>query len=413
EQKAAWQQRKQTMQALLEALALDDELHALLTDAQHLPAAEYPPGQWRLLVCLTRVLGRAAAQLQLVFQVHGEVDFTEISLCALRALGSALNPSELMLRLDNRIRHLLIDEFQDTSSTQYRLLERLVEGWREHNETGAAPQTLFIVGDGMQSIYGFREAKVGLFLEARTLGVNRLHLDDAPLSVNFRSTPTIVGWVNRVFERAFPQREHIARGAVCYEPSRAFNADPDALADDISEVAIYGMRNDPERSAEAAQCVQLVQRALRLDEKGTIAILVRGRSHLRAIVPALQAAGITYRATDIDPLAQRAHVQDLLTLLRVLLDPFDAIAQLALLRSPLVGAGSDAQAWFERMRDARVHATLDDYSQQRLAQVLAVLDRARAERSRKPLRSWLEGVWIALGGDLLVRGESQWSDLQV
>jgi ATP-dependent exoDNAse (exonuclease V) beta subunit len=419
DQKADYQRRKQAMHALLETLALDDELHAALTDVLHLPAANYPDTQWQMLVQLTRVLARAVAQLQLVFQIRGEVDFTEISLCALRALGSALNPSELMLRLDNRIRHLLIDEFQDTSTTQYRLLERLVEGWREHNETGAAPQTLFIVGDGMQSIYGFREAKVGLFLEARTQGVNQLPLRAAPLSVNFRSTPTIVEWVNRVFEQAFPQRDHIARGAVSYEPSHAFNAEPSH-----SKVAIYGVRNDPQRTAEADQCVALVQQALRGDSMGTIAILVRGRAHLRAIVPALQRANIAFRATDIDPLIQRAHVQDLLTLLRVLLDSVDTISLLALLRSPLVGldnrnlhalvvGANRAPGVLACMRDMAVRAALDIEAARRIEYVVAVLDHAWAERGRKSLRSWLEGVWVALGGDLLSADASAWSDEQV
>jgi ATP-dependent exoDNAse (exonuclease V) beta subunit len=421
EQKAEYQQRKQMMHALLETLALDTDLHEALTDVLHLPAAHYPDQQWQMLVQLTRVLVRAVMQLKLVFQLRGEVDFTEISLCALHALGSALNPSELMLRLDNRIRHLLIDEFQDTSSTQYDLLKKLVEGWCEHNETGAAPQTLFIVGDGMQSIYGFREAKVGLFLGARAAGVNKLILSDAPLSVNFRSTPTIVEWVNRVFAQAFPQSQHIARGAVCYEPSSAFNAEQPH-----SEVAIYGVRNDPERVAEAEECVKLIQQALRDDSEGSIAVLVRGRSHLRAIVPALQRAGIAFRATDIDPLAQRAHVQDMLTLLRVLLDGIDAISLLALLRSPLVGldnrnlhalltSGGTAKvrSVLTCMRDPEARATLDAGSRQRIEFIIAVLDNAWAERARKPLRSWLEGTWLALGGDLLIANDDAWNDVQV
>ncbi|MDB6062353.1 MAG: hypothetical protein JWM78_2456 [Verrucomicrobiaceae bacterium] len=419
--KALNKERKEAMSALLKAFAHDEALREQLAEVRYLPADNYADSRWQLLVRLTRVLTQTVAQLQLIFQLRGEVDFTEISLCALRALGSALNPSELMLRLDNRIRHLLIDEFQDTSSAQYRLLERLVEGWREHNETGAAPQTLFIVGDGMQSIYGFREAKVGLFLEARTLGVNHLQLDDAPLSVNFRSTPTVVDWVNRVFAQAFPQFEHIARGAVSYEPSSAFNADQVH-----SEVAVYGLRNDPDRSAEAAQCVQLVQQALQYDDSGKIAILVRGRSHLRQIVPALRRAGIAFRANDIDPLVQRAHVQDLLTLLRVLLDNVDPIALLALLRSPLAGidnrdlhtlithaSETRQRSVLARMRDSSAHAALTNEARQRVIYLLAALDRAWAERARKPLRSWLEGVWLALGGDLLISGEGEWSDVQV
>jgi ATP-dependent exoDNAse (exonuclease V) beta subunit len=424
EQKELCKARKQSMLALLETLREDAALREQLDEIRCLPAARYPDSQWHILVRITQLLALAAAQLQLVFQERGEVDFTELSLSALRALGSELAPTDLMLRLDARIRHLLIDEFQDTSSTQFRLLEHLIEGWAEHNASGAEPQTLFIVGDGMQSIYGFREARVGLFLEARRDGVNRLQLQATPLSVNFRSTPTIVDWVNRTFAQAFPQSEHWARGAVRYEPSSAFNGAP---ASGSSEVAVYGLRDDAGRHAEAALCVQLVQQALARDATGNVAILVRYRTHLRAIVPALQRAGIEFRATDIDPLAQRATIQDILALLKALLNPADRIAWLALLRSPLIGldnrdlhllvAGADGQGTRRsipgRLRDPEVRAQLGADGARRLGHALRCIDAALAQRGRKPLRSWLEGIWLALGGALLLDGEAMWRDVRV
>jgi len=421
-QKAEFQTRKQSMQALLEALSQHTDLREVLNEILHLPAHDYPDTQWHVLVHLTQVLRHAVAQLQLVFQTHGEVDFTEMSLSALRALGDELDPTELMLRLDYRIRHLLIDEFQDTSATQYRLLERLLEGWAESNESGGAPQTLFIVGDGMQSIYGFREAKVGLFLEARAQGINQLELCDAPLCVNFRSTPSVVEWVNRVFEQAFPHSEHIARGAVPYEPSQAFNDNtPD------SEVMVYGMRNDPSRSAEAEQCVQLIQGALASASEGAIAVLVRTRNQLRAIIPALQRAKIAFRATDIDPLRQRSHILDMLSLLKALLNPADRIAWLALLRSPLVGlnnadlhtliggvgTGDLKHSVFSRLHDANIVSALGEFAQQRINHLTKILDVGWQQRARKPLRSWLEGIWLALGGNLLITTANARDDVQI
>ncbi|MFT3931281.1 MAG: UvrD-helicase domain-containing protein [Spongiibacteraceae bacterium] len=415
-------ERKAVMQALLETFTHDDALLQSLVEVRTLPAENYSDSQWQLLLSLTRVLVQAVAQLRLVFQVRGEVDFTEISMSALQALGSALNPTDLMLQLDQRTTHLLIDEFQDTSSTQFRLLERLVEGWHEQNENGGAPRTLFIVGDGMQSIYGFREAKVGLFLEARDQGVNALPLVSAPLQVNFRSTPTVVNWNNRVFEQAFPRVQHIPRGAVRYEHSRAFKSDKAG-----SEVKIFGVRNDPDRIAEAQRVVELVQSALHASTDGEVAILVRNRSHLRAIVPALQRAGIAFRATDIDPLVQRAHVQDLLALLKALLNPADRVAWLALLRSPLIGLdncelhlianGGDGSGLrlpiLQRLHDADVLARLSANTAQRLRAIVALIDMALQQRQRKPLRSWLEGVWIALGGDLLTPTANAVSDIRV
>ena len=74
------------------------------------------------------------------------------------------------LRLDYQITHILVDECQDTAINQYDLVHALTRGWGQHNETNPqAPRTVMMVGDGMQSIYGFRNANVGLFLQAREL----------------------------------------------------------------------------------------------------------------------------------------------------------------------------------------------------------------------------------------------------
>ncbi|HBG29037.1 MAG TPA: hypothetical protein DDW98_00130, partial [Gammaproteobacteria bacterium] len=78
------------------------------------------------------------------------------------ALGPEDAPTDLTLRLDNQIQHILVDEFQDTSSVHFEILRRLTAGWQQGDG-----RTLFFVGDAMQSLYGFRNANVGLFLDSR------------------------------------------------------------------------------------------------------------------------------------------------------------------------------------------------------------------------------------------------------
>ncbi len=419
--KARNQQRKSDMLDLLQLLADDDEAREALDDLRKLPLPQYDDYQWQRLSELTSLLPVAVAHLRLVFQRRGEVDYTEVALAALNALGDGNAPGELLLRLDASIRHILVDEFQDTSLSQYELLKRLVEGWAEQNANGVAPQTLFLVGDGMQSIYGFRAANVGVFLDARRHGVNGIVADDLALQVNFRSTPTVVGWVNHTFAAAFPQQEQIARGAVRYAESHAFKQ-----SDADSDVQLFGMRGDSDGRAEAKQCAALVQRALQ-ETTGDIAILVRSRGHLAEIVPALAAAGIDWRATEIDPLQQRASIRDLLMLLKALTNPADRISWLALLRSPLVGldnadlhalvAGHDERGsrrtMTSRISDPEVHAALSDSARQRLTAISDVLRQTRAQRHRKPLRVWLEGCWRALGGELTLQGSADRDDVDV
>lgn len=117
------------------------------------------------------------------------------------ALGADEAPTDLALRLDYRLRHILVDEFQDTSWLQKKLLEKLTFDWQPGDG-----RTLFIVGDGMQSCYGFRNANVGLFLAVRDKGIGQVSLDSLKLRVNFRSQANIVDWVNRHLPLPFHAR---------------------------------------------------------------------------------------------------------------------------------------------------------------------------------------------------------------
>jgi ATP-dependent helicase/nuclease subunit A len=165
-----WKSRwRELVGQLQEIKGLRSDLAALSS----LPETEAQSLSWRLALQLSHVLPHLAAQLLLVFARHGRVDHSQVALSALQALGEDEAPTELALRLDYRIEHILVDEFQDTAITQYELVRRLTRGWGEHNAANPkAPRTLLIVGDGMQSIYGFRDANVGLFLKARAEGFN-------------------------------------------------------------------------------------------------------------------------------------------------------------------------------------------------------------------------------------------------
>ena len=129
----------------------------------------------------------AAAELEGVFREEGVVDFTAISLAALRALHDAVGPSDLALRIDYRLEHVLVDEFQDTSSAQLELLKQLIAGWSQDDG-----RSVFCVGDPMQSIYGFRQAEVRAFLELADQGIGEVRFEVERLASNFRSASGIV-----------------------------------------------------------------------------------------------------------------------------------------------------------------------------------------------------------------------------
>src|SRR6185295_9679509 len=155
-----WRKRPAAPPELVAIPGLRQALIAL----QEMPPERYSDYQWEVLEAILKLLPYAAAHLKVVFGERGEADFTEVAQGAVRALGSPQAPTDLMLALDYRVKHILVDEFQDTSLSQWELLSLLTAGWEGEEGRGNSSRTLFLVGDPMQSIYRFREAQVALFL---------------------------------------------------------------------------------------------------------------------------------------------------------------------------------------------------------------------------------------------------------
>ena len=379
--KGEWRKRSKDARLLDGNEPLRQALEVLLM----LPPEGYSEPQWEALEAMLALLPLAAAQLRLVFAACGEADFTEIAQGAVRALGSVDDPSDLLLSLDAGINHVLVDEFQDTSISQWELLERLVAGWEQGDG-----RTLFVVGDPMQSIYRFREAQVGLFLRARREGLANVTLEPVALKTNFRSQEGIVKWVNETFSLVLPKEENETSGAVPYCPSSPSH--PALPGEAVTWHAC------PDSFQESQRVVELVRKA-----EGDCALLVRNRSALADIVPALKGAGIRFRAIEIDRLGEKQIVQDLFALTRALTHPGDRVAWLAILRAPWVGLPLlEFCSFFEGK-----HETIWELVRNipKLERFRSVLDPALKNRLRGTLRDRVEGVWLALGGPACLEGK--------
>ena len=398
---------KQAVVALLASLAAVPGLAAALHGVGRLPPPRYDETAWGFIEALLEVLPRAAARLQLVFAEARAIDFIEASQIALRALGEPDAPSDLLLRLDMRIEHLLVDEFQDTSLSQYELIGRLVAGWAP--EDG---RTLFVVGDPMQSVYGFREAEVGLYLDAqRQRRLGEVALEPLALQCNFRSQCDLVAWVNRIFAQVLdasprPTERVVAFGA----------ASPVLPAAPPPAVTVEACASDAD---EAAKVVTHVRTALA--ERAEVAILVRKRGDLAAILPALRGAGIPFAAVDLDRMVDRQMILDLASLAHALIQPDDRLAWLAVLRAPWCGLtlpdvfALDAVTAGGSLCEAIVAhphvcpAGISTEGAHRLHRLAASIAPAVADRGRMPLSTAVRGVWLALGGPACV---SEPSDLE-
>jgi ATP-dependent exoDNAse (exonuclease V) beta subunit len=388
---------REQWRALLAALANETALRDALHGTAGLPEPRYTEPQWRKLAALQTVLVRLVAELKVIFAERRCVDFVELSLAAQRALGASEAPSELLLALDRRIQHLLVDEFQDTSQAQLRLVELLTSGWQRGDG-----RTLFLVGDPMQSIYRFRDADVSLFLRVQRRGIGAIALESLQLARNFRSAPTVVDWVNRVFATVFPANDDVATGAAAFAPSTAERTS--AAQQFVRAHAV----DDTDPRAESATVIQILAAERERDSRQSIAVLVQSRTHLTGLQERLAARGWPVHAVEIEAPNEQQIGQDLLGLTRALTHWGDRIAWLGVLRAPWCGLtwrdlhalchdAFDRTIW-DLLNDTARVARLSDDGRARAGATTRVLHRAFAARGTLGLAAWIQDTWQRLDG---------------
>ena len=412
--KILFKERKAEYKALIGRLHSDESLREQLALVRKLPGPHFSDEAWVSLESLNRILLQAAAEWKVVMAETGIADFTEVSERAIRALGDPDHPTDLALRLDYRIRHLLVDEFQDTSYGQIRLLKGLTAGWSEGDG-----HSLFLVGDPMQSIYRFRKAEVSLFIEAFSGHLFRhLRLEPLHLCVNFRSTSPVVNWVNTHFPAVMPPDNDAVSGAVRYSPSET---PPGAGTHGTVELHLSARRDDVR---EAERIVNIIRDS---DPEQTVAILVRVRKHAAETLALLDRlkqddARYRYRAVKFTPLGETTLVRDLVSLTLAFTQPADRLSWLALLRAPFVGLSlSDLDA-LAGGRDAPLIPDalaaclagdadgLSKDGRQRLQRTGPALLEAANRYGHEPVRGLVESAWLRLGGPACIENENELAD---
>jgi len=255
----------------------------------------------------------------------------------------------LWYRLDGRLDHLLLDEFQDTAPVQWRILARLAE---EILADGTGQRSFFCVGDLKQSIYGFREAEPRLLAD-----MQRLHpvLVPEPLTASHRSAQVVLDTVDRVFAAigenlAFERPEH-------REAARAFQADyaPHTAAKPLSGAACLleapASEEDDEPLVAALRLAAKRARALH-DEAptATIGILLRRNEPIARMIFLLRDEGLRASGEGGNPLTDSAAVLHFLSLLHLSDHPGDSAAAFHVASSPLAAAVGLSPIGFARER---------------------------------------------------------------
>lgn len=301
------------------------------------------------------------------------LDFADLEWHAYRLLNHPDHAHWVQYKLDQRIDHLLIDEFQDTNPTQWRLILPLLQEIAAGSER---QRSLFIVGDAKQSIYRFRRGNPRLLTFAADwmtehLGAAKLHLDHS-----WRSSPLIMECVNTLFQH--PDMQGLLEDFQPHTTHRTSHwgrielwplietDSPPSMDTDTSELRNPLQRPRPyyrdrrhyrEGEAIATRIRELVDGGVAA--YNDVLILMRSRTHLAEYEAALRDRQIPYLSLDRGTLLQSLEIRDLEALLVVLITPQDNLSLAHALRSPIFSA-SDADlmllaagspgTWYERLQ---------------------------------------------------------------
>lgn len=296
-----------------------------------------------------------------------QLDFGDLEWKTYQLLHHADNADWVQYKLDQRINHLLFDEFQDTNPTQWQLirplLDELAAGEQERH------RSVFLVGDIKQSIYSFRRANPDLQVQASQWLQDHLQAEDFPLNLSRRSSPTVIDSVNHIFETPdMLQRlpSFVEHGTFQQDLWGRFELHPlatSAPADEVEIIPGENLRNPlthprvevkrDHRYREGQLIAQRIhtliaegvevagEEGLRPLHYGDIYILLKSRSHVADYERALRERGIPYLGTEKGTFLDNMEISDMDVLLNFLNMPFDNHRLAVILRSPLFHASEE------------------------------------------------------------------------
>ena len=304
-----------------------------------------------------RLFAIAQDEYRRTLDKHGVLDFPDLLERTLTLLGQMEEFSRSRYRLESRYEHVLVDEFQDTSRAQWRLVRELVRAWSagEGLSHGPIPPSIFIVGDRKQSIYGFRDAEVSV-LDAASEFIDALRPESparAAITRSFRSVRELLVFVNDV-GAAIDKTDRV--DAFRYTERDAFPVSPETAvgaADGSTALGIVMPGSDREQAEiVAAEIARLLATGATVRDRetgvrraigpGDIGILFRTRESHTLFEAALAAREIPFYVYKGLGFFDAEEVKDVLALVAYLADPGSNLRAAAFMRSRIVRVSDEA-----------------------------------------------------------------------
>ncbi len=367
---------------------------------------------------------------QRIKQEQRLLDFSDLEWKAFELLNHSENAHWVQYKLDQRIDHLLIDEFQDTNPTQWRLLLPIMNELAQPSEI---MRSAFIVGDQKQSIYSFRRADPRLIETAEQWIVQNVAGQNYPMDTSWRSSQAIMDFTNRVFENAANDNlfshfhEHATHHAQLHGKITVFPL-IEPQKKETQSVDTLHFRNplqQPRKNttddkyfregmliadtiASLIECKTLLGHADNAREivYRDIMLLVRNRTNLKDYEQALRFSGIPYVSADKGSLLSSLEIQDMISLLRILITPFDNLALACVLHSPIFSCTDDDLIFIAQQPGKNWWEKLEVIAQQQsgslnLMRAIELINHWRVLNGQLPTHDLLDQIFFR--GDILSR----------
>ncbi|MEW4489323.1 UvrD-helicase domain-containing protein [Thalassoglobus sp. JC818] len=323
---------------------------------------------------------------------RGGLEFNDVTRCLAQSLGEKAT-SDLTHRLDGRIDHLLLDEFQDTSPDQWNVLYPFAR-----DAVGADGKSFFCVGDAKQAIYGWRGGEAAIF---DTLASQLSGLTQKPLNKSFRSSPVVIDAVNQIFRGMIAHDNFDREMKTIQNWSGAF---PEHATARTELPGHFCLRTSPDKNEDGEDLrgqlfeyvAQLAKETLEKHPQGTIGILTRKNDAIGQIIFELNRLGVDASEEGGNPLTDSAAVQLLLSLFQLADHPGHTIALFHVANSPLGrivnlspdDSEEDVHRFAERLREKLVQRGYGDF-------ISSLVPQLAVHCSRRELRRLIQMTSLA------------------
>ncbi|MGZ5195322.1 MAG: UvrD-helicase domain-containing protein, partial [Ramlibacter sp.] len=326
-------------------------------ELQALCAARAQHEAWLHHGRITRLARLLIAQFGELKREHGWIDMNDVERAALAMLSDPVLSGWVQERLDARIGHLLIDEFQDTNPLQWQALH----AWLSSYAGAGERPSVFIVGDPKQSIYRFRRAEPQVFIAAREFVAQTLEGDALGCDHTHRNAPALMAIVNQVMAHAQEEglytgfrahtTESTEQGSAWRLPRIERVQKPIAGASDADSPLTWRdsltvPRELPEEKLVTLECRQaaawIATQLASGMKPADVMVLARRRNRLGVMEDELRALHIPAQQPEKSELGEAPEVQDVIALLDALVSTTHDLSLARALKSPLFGLSDDA-----------------------------------------------------------------------